>query len=81
MSANEGQSVMKMTILTLETMRSEESFQLFWTRTEQKRQQLRVEAPQLPRPRKVPRRLKVGISVPETGKSVEELYRRTYTMK
>lgn len=57
MSANEGQSVMKMTMLTLGTMRSEESFQLFWTRTEQKRQQLRVEAPQLPRPRKVPRRL------------------------
>lgn len=61
MSTNEGQSVMKMTILSLETLRSEESFWLFWTRTEQKRQQLRVEAPQLPRPRKVLRRLKVGL--------------------
>ena len=40
MSANEGQSIMKMTILTLEGMRSEECFLLFWEKTEKKRQEL-----------------------------------------
>ena len=78
MSANEGQSIMKMIILTLEGMRSEECFLLFWERTEKKRQELGVEAPQLPRQRKVPRRLEVGISIPEAEKSVEDLYRKTY---
>ena len=52
---------MKMTIVTLEGMRSEERFLLFWERTEKKRQELGVEAPQLPRQRKVPRRLEVGV--------------------
>ena len=53
MSANKGQSIMKMTILTLGGMRSEECFLLFWERTEKKRQELGVEAHQLPRQRKV----------------------------
>ena len=78
MSANEGQSIMKMTILTLEGMRSEECFLLFWEKTEKKRQELEVEAPQLPRQRKVPKRLEVGTSISEAEKSVEDLYRKTY---
>lgn len=78
MSTNEGQSIMKMTILTLEGMRSEECFLLFWERTEKKRQELGVEAPQRPRQRKILRRLEVGTSIPEAEKSVEDLYRKTY---
>ena len=78
MSANEGQSIMKMTILTLEGMRSEECFLLFWEKTEKKRQKLGVEVPQLPRQRKIPRSLEVGTSIPEVGKSVDDLYRKTY---
>ena len=39
---------------------------------------LGVDAPQLPRQRKVPRRREVGTSIPETEKSVEEVYRKTY---
>ena len=77
MSTNEGQSIMKMTILTLEGMRSEECFLLFWERTEKKRQELGVEAPQRPRQRKI-LRLEVGTSIPEAEKSVEDLYRKTY---
>ena len=77
MSANEGQSIMKMTILTFEGMRSEECFLLFWERTERKKQELGVEAQhaQLPKQRKVS---KVGTSIPEAEKSVEDLYRKTY---
>ena len=67
-----------MTILTLEgMMRSEECLLLFWERTEKKRQELGVDAPQLPRQRKVPRILEVGTSIPEAEKSVEDLYRKT----
>ncbi len=78
MSANEVQSVMKMTVLTLEVMRSEECFVLFWERTEKKQQELVVDAPQLPRQRKVPRRREVGSSIPEAEKSVEDIYWKTY---
>jgi len=72
MSANEGQIIMKMTILTLEGMRSEECFLLFWERTEKERHELGVDALQLPRQRKIPRRLEVGTY------TVEDVYRKTY---
>ena len=39
-SANEGQSVMKMTILTLENVKTDECFLLFWERTEKKGKRL-----------------------------------------
>ena len=42
-----------------------------------KRQELGIDAPQLPRRRKVPRKLEVGTSTPETEKSVEDLNRMT----
>lgn len=47
-SATDGQSLMRMTVTTLESIRSEESFTLFWQRTEQRRQQLGVPEPNLP---------------------------------
>ena len=80
MSANEGQSIMKMTFLTLEGMRSEECFLLFWERTEKKRQELGIEAPQLPRQRKVPRRLEVGTSIPE-AENQWKTYTGRHTMR
>lgn len=77
-SASEGQNLMCMTVTTLESVRSEESFALFWCKTEQRRQQFGVAEPNLPRKRKVPRRLEVGLSAPETQVSIEEYYRRIY---
>lgn len=53
-------------------------FVLFWERTEKKRQELVVDAPQLPRKRKIPRRREVGSSIPEAEKSVEDIYWKTY---
>ena len=75
-SANEGQNLMSMTVTTLESIRSEDSFILFWHKTEQRRQRFGVEEPNLPRQRKVPRRYEVGSSIPEVQTSVEEFYRR-----
>ena len=77
-SANEGQNLMSMTVTTLESVRSEDSFTMFWHKTEQRRQQFGVAEPNLPRQRKVPRRYEIGSSIPEVQTSVEEFYRRIY---
>ena len=77
-SASEGQHLMSMTVTTLESMRSEESFALFWRKTEQRRQEFGVVEPNLPRQRKVPKRYEVGSSIPAVQTSVEDFYRRIY---
>ena len=65
-SACDGQSVMRMTVTTLETtMRSDESFIAFWNSVNRKRQHCGIEEPTLHRQRKVPRKLEVGSSIPE----------------
>ena len=64
MSACDGQSVMRMTLTTLETMRSDESFIAFWKSVNRKRQHCGIEEPTLRRQRKVPRKLEVGSSIP-----------------
>lgn len=61
-SASEGQSVMKMTLTALQSIRSDEAFALFWKVVEQKRLLVDVDEPKLPRQRKVPRRYEVGTS-------------------
>ena len=69
---------MSMTVTNLESIRSEESFNLFWKRTQQQWQQLGAAEPNLPKQRKVPRRYEVGSSFSEVETSVEAFYRKTY---
>ena len=69
---------MKMTVTTLQSIRSEESFTQLWQRTEQRWQELGVGDPNLPRQRKVPRRYEIGSSIPEVQTSLEAFYRQTY---
>ena len=64
-SASEGQNLMSMTVSTLEIIRSEESFTLFWCKTEQRWQQFGVTEPYLPRRRKVPRRYETCSTLPD----------------
>ena len=77
-SASEGQSLMHMTVTTLQSIRSDDSFTLFWETIEKKRQECGVDEPYLPRQRKAPRRYEVGSSVPDVQSSVEGFYRQTY---
>ena len=77
-SASDGQRLMSVTVTTLESIRSEESFTLFWQKTEQRRQQFGILEPTLPRQRKVPRRSELGSSIFEAQTSVEVFYRQTY---
>ena len=59
-SAAEGQEVAALTVKTLMSIRSEESFQYFWEKALSHAQTLNVSDPQLPRKRKIPKRFETG---------------------
>ena len=59
-SAAEGQAVAAMTVQTLQSLRSDSNFTLFWKKVTKFAYTLEVGAPHLPCRRKVPRRLEVG---------------------
>ena len=64
-SASEGQSLMKMTLVAFQAIRSEDSFSVFWKTIERKRQLCKavlIADPSLPRQRKVPKHLEIGSS-------------------
>lgn len=46
-SASEGQSLMQMTVTTLQSIRSDDFFAMFWKTVEKKRQQCGVDEPNL----------------------------------
>eukprot|EP00731_Ephydatia_muelleri_P006057 Em0003g305a len=80
-SASEGQSLMKMTLVAFQAIRSEDSFSVFWTTIERKRQLCKavlIADPSLPRQRKVPKHLEIGSSAPEFANIVEDVYRKAY---
>ena len=77
-SACDGQTLMSMTIKAMESIRTDDSFTQFWKLVDQRRQDSGVDEPKLPRQRKVPRRLEVGVSVPERHTSVDQFYRQIY---
>ena len=54
-----------MTVTTLQSIRNDECYGLFWQKMERARQPLDVEAPKLPRKRRAPRRYDDGIAEPE----------------
>ena len=77
-SASEGQTLMKMTITALESIRTYDSFISFWKLVDLRRQEYGVDDAKLPRQRKVPRRLEVGSSIPRvTGQLKTCTGRRT----
>ena len=63
-SAAEGQHVGRMVIDTIQSLRSDESFDLFWTKVSIMAESVEydVEEPQLPRRRKTPRRYDDGLT-------------------
>jgi len=61
-SASEGQEVAMLTIRTLESIRSEECFDLFWEKLGKDRESLEVNDPIFPRKQKVPQRFEIDTS-------------------
>ena len=77
-SACEGQKLVSTTTTTIQSMRSDECFDIFWKYVERKRLSLQVPSPTLPRRRKVPRQFEVGEGATVHPVEVKEIYRRAY---
>ena len=61
LSASEGQRIATMTVKTLQSLRTDSNFDLFWRKAEIARQKLDVNDPELPRKRKLPKSLKMEV--------------------
>ena len=80
MSAAEGQEVATLTVSTLQSIRSDEMFDLFWEKVQRLREAdgVDIDPPVLPRRRKAPKRLEVGCGEPSHPQSPKDMYRRFY---
>ena len=76
-SAAEGQQIAGMVIRTLQSLRNDESFDLFWSRVTNTADPLDIE-PKLPRKHKVPRRFESWLSEGHFHDDVKDLYRQLY---
>ena len=75
MSAAEGQKIAEMTVRTLQSVRSEENFLLFWTKVTKMASDFDVSDPVLPRRRKRPRRYEDGTGEGDFPETVKDYYR------
>ena len=78
LSAAEGQQVATMTVATLQSLRSDDQYNLFWTNVIQKSEQLGVDEPRLPRKRKTPRRFDDGRSAGDFASTPKTHYKVIY---
>ena len=70
--------VNELSVRTLQSMRDDNSFDLFWAAVLSKSQRLQIALPKLPRDRKVLAELKIGSSASEQVDCVKDLFRRQY---
>ena len=77
-SASEGQHVAKVTLETMEKLRKEESFQLFWDSTIELQASLNVAGPQLPCTRKCPQRYEEGSASGFQHDAPQPFYKQIY---
>ena len=78
MSASEGQHVASMTVTTLQSLRNNDNFALFWQKIEIIKKDLDIEDPKLPRKRKVPRRYEDGNGEAKFDTDVKAYYKKIY---
>ena len=78
LSAADGQNIAELTCKTLERIRTDDSFKLFWEKVLRLQQSLGVGEPSLPRKRKVPKRFEVGTSEGFSLHTPEALFRVQY---
>ena len=79
LSAAEGQDVSKITIATLQSLRCESNFDLFWQKIDLAlNEEVDVNEPELPRRRRIPQRFEVGSGEPSFGETPKQFYRRFY---
>ena len=78
LSAAEAQAVAELSVKTLQMMRNDESFSLFWELVKLTASKCDVGDPVLPRRRKAALRYEVGRAVPEFSSSPEADYKKMY---
>ena len=78
LSSVEGHDVAMLTVRTLEQIRTDEDFELYWKKVGIMKDQVDVDEPQLPRKRKAPRWFETGAAPSEFPASVEDYYRQIY---
>ena len=77
-SVSEGQAVSSLTVKTLEKMRSDAHFNLFWETVTHKANALEVSEPSLPRRRQRPARHGSGSATPEFVDNTQDYFRQIY---
>ena len=77
-SASEGQAVSSLTVKTLEKMRSDDHFNLFWETVTHKANALEVSDPSLPCRRQRPARYESGSATPEFVDNAQDYFRQIY---
>ena len=78
LTASEGQSIAELTCQTLEKIRSDEAYNLFWEKDVSVQAKFDVSDPVLPRIRRAPTRYELGSSVGSYPATPKALYRRHY---
>ena len=78
MSAAAGQRVAQMTVQTLQSIRNDELFHLFWEKVSLFAKSLEVDEPQLPHCRKWPSRYEEGTSTGDYPSDLKDLFRQQY---
>ena len=78
MSAAAGQEIARMTVATLQSIRNDESYELFWEEVTSTAEQVDVDEPLLPRRRRRPKRFDDGMSEGAHHDTPKDLYRQEY---
>lgn len=78
LSAADGQKIIAMTVQTLQSLRENDKFELFWSNTLKKANDLGIDDPKLPRRRKTPRRYEVGTGDDGSTQNVVLHYRAIF---
>lgn len=78
LSSTDGNEIAMLTVKTIQSVRSNTNFDLFWDKAELMRVKWDVDEPQLPRKRKVPKRYELGVGEAEFHATPKDMYRQVY---
>ena len=78
MTAVNAQDVSRVCVTTLQSIRSENEFNLFWNKVKQFGEKHKIEESHLPHRKNIPNRYVIGKAAGEHPENVEEEYRRQY---
>ena len=77
-SAAEGQECASLTLRTLQSVRSDDMFDLFWKKVTTVAEKLNLEPPSLPRQQKRPKRYESGLAAAEFHDTARTYYKVAY---